>query len=259
MVWCGCEGAKINVINAPQDSTADTATVRLLVPAGTFLQGSLTGSGFDLDESPQRSVYLNMYKIDFSEVTNRRYAHFLNTPYGVGHWDNHMQIHFAGGVYTAVAGIEEYPVTYVTYADAVAFAEWSGGRLPSEAEWEKAARGNRDGRFFPWGDQVAAGQANFFRPEGGLWPVGHSSGRSQYGCADQIGNAWEWTADWYAWDYYQNAPATDPTGPVSGSYHVIKGGGFRSAESDARCSERRGVAPGERFDDLGFRCVYDLD
>jgi len=254
----GCEGSTI-IPTTPSlpDSLVKDASDKVLIPGGAFLQGSVTGGGFDLDESPQRTVVVSSFRIDVKEVTNKRYAQFLNSAGGSAHWDARMRIGTVNGRYTPNSGLEEYPVFYVNYDDASAFAEWAGGRLPSEAEWEKAARGSNDGRFFPWGDQIISGQANIYNDVGGLWPTGRATGRSPYGCMDQIGNVWEWCADWYAWDYYQTGPNVDPPGPASGASHIIKGGGYRSTEVDGRCSERRGAQPAQRYDDLGFRCVYD--
>ncbi|MFN3821122.1 MAG: formylglycine-generating enzyme family protein [bacterium] len=252
----GCGGGSSTYPTAPpRPSEEPVVYERVKVPAGFFWMGSFPGA--DLDEVPARQVYLNEYEIGKKEVTVKIYAQFLNTSQGAGRWHPRMAIRAVQGIYVPVEGREDYPITWVTWDDARACAAWMGGRLPTEAEWEKAARGSSDRRIYPWGDYIWPGFANYNNSVGGLWKVGTARGKSPYECLDMAGNAWEWTADWYDPTYYTYAPDANPTGPVTGNFKAIRGGGFMDTERDIRCSERRGVRTESRFVDLGFRVVFD--
>lgn len=256
ILW-GCGGGGAPSIPTPPPSPELPPTYeRVRIPAGYFWMGSYPGA--DPDELPARQVYLKEYEIGKYEVTIGIYAQFLNAPQGAGRWQPQMEIRQVRGVYVPVEGKEDYPITWVTWDDARACAEWLGGRLPTEAEWEKAARGSLDRRTYPWGDFIWPGYANFSNAAGGLWKVGTARGASPYGCSDMAGNAWEWTADWYDSRYYTYAPDINPTGPASGDVKAIRGGGFMDTEREIRCSERRGLRPNSRYVDLGFRVVFDV-
>ncbi|MBI4553736.1 MAG: formylglycine-generating enzyme family protein [Candidatus Latescibacteria bacterium] len=247
---------------------ADT-TAMVLVPAGWFVMGS----DEEADEQPLRRVYVDAFFIDKHEVTNAQYKRFcdeMGRPYPPDpHWE--------GEYANYVLSKPDYPVVNVTWDEAKAYAEWAGKRLPTEAEWEKAARGT-DGRTYPWGDQWDVTRANFAdRRTDFPWsdpqaddgypytaPVGrYPQGASPYGAMDMAGNVLEWVADWYARDYYRFAPDRNPTGPalnaVTASYRVfivMRGGSWLYPAASLRASARRFDGPGFRFGDVGFRCVW---
>lgn len=235
----------------------DTTTVYVVsLPEGEFLMGSPYDAQFDADERPIHPVWLDRYYIGVFEVTNRSYAAFLTETEELQHWDANMSILRSGSGYAPEFGLEDHPVTYVNWYDAVAFCEWLGGRLPTEAEWEKAARGTNNRHIYPWGDQISPSQANF-GDTGGTWKVGTAEGLSPYGCRDMAGNVWEWTADWYDSHYYSNSPYNNPTGPPFGEEKTIRGGGYRNNYLVVRCAERHQLTPDTRREDVGFRCAVD--
>ena len=220
----------------------------VLVPAGEFLMGSTDAdTDADSDEKPQHKVYLDAFYIDQTEVTNAEYKRFVDATghRAPDHWTNGQ----------IPAGLENHPVVYVSWEDANAYAQWAGKRLPTEAEWEKAARGT-DGRIYPWGNTWDSAKCN--SGDGGpgkTTPVGsYPAGASPYGALDLAGNVWEWCADWYGEGYYQTSPANNPRGPDSGSYRVLRGGSWIINRGDIRAADRLRFDPGLRDYNLGFRC-----
>jgi formylglycine-generating enzyme required for sulfatase activity len=228
------------------------------VPAGEFLMGSTAG---DIDallaqcsdckresfaeEQPQHTVFLDAFWIDRTEVTNAQYRECMEA--GVCQepdcWDDdHLNA-------------PDQPVVCMTWADAQDYAAWVGGRLPTEAEWEKAARGT-DGRIYPWGNsQPDCHKANFYGCANDPLPVGsHPDGASPYGALDMAGNVREWVADWYDADYYSQSPLRNPQGPESGAFRVLRGGGFGYDQWVGRCAVRDGNYPINR-NYFGFRVV----
>ncbi len=228
----------------PAASPVDGATY-LYVPAGEFLMGSPDGVGDD-DEHPQHSVYLDAFWIMQTEVTNAQYAKCVAAG-ACGAPDNSRW---------QDAAYADHPVTAVDWNQASAYARWAGGRLPTEAEWEKAARGT-DGRTYPWGNEApAASLANCCAFVNDTTPVGsYPAGASPYGALDMAGNVWEWTADWYDSGYYSQSPAQNPTGPANGNSRVVRGGGYWHVADDVRVASRARYDPAYRFWGSGFRVV----
>ena len=224
------------------------------VPAGPFPRGT-TERG--KDAQPVRTLTLSGFYVDRFEVTNLLYDKFCRA---TGHPPRGRH---AGE--RAALDRDDCPVIEVTWQDAADYARWAGKRLPTEAEWEKAARGPR-GLRFPWGDRIEGlpphgnvADALSATPDGYLFtaPVGKFPlGASPYGAQDMAGNVWEWCADWYGEGYYATCPATDPPGPDAGTLRVTRGGSFMTyLPLDVLCAKRRASPPTTREPDQGFRCA----
>jgi len=228
------------------------------VPAGEFTMGSDPAPGVDPLETPARPVDVPGYFIDRTEVTNAAYARFVAATgrERPRHW-THREVRDGEVVTSYPPDAAEHPVVYVTWEDAAAFAEWRGGRLPTEAEWEKAARGP-DGRTFPWGEETGVQAHVAARPRGlrrrATAPVGASADDvSPYGARDMAGNVNEWTADELApYPGARGAEAPDE------ARMVIRGGAYRYGWEDARCSAREGARPGYAAKEVGFRVAVPI-
>jgi serine/threonine protein kinase len=219
-----------------------------LVPAGEFTMGTNTGK-YD-DSKPAHQVYLDAYYIDKYEVTNVLYRACVDA--GVCQLDDLYSIYDAT--------YENLPVVRPSWSMARTYCEWRGAQLPSEAQWEKAARGT-DGRPYPWGEGIDQTKANynyqaiFTDIVGDLVAVGsYESGASPYGLYDMAGNVWEWTLDWYSETYYQNSPPSNPLGPASGQKRVVRGGSFVNSEFAVSTTTRDGATPTFPEFIIGFRC-----
>jgi eukaryotic-like serine/threonine-protein kinase len=228
--------------------------MQLYVPAGDFLMGAADADNEAAnDERPQHTVYLDGYWIDQTGVTNAMYAQCVKT----GRCQPPSETSSASrNDYYINPQYAPYPVIYVSWDDAKAYCEWAGRRLPTEAEWEKAARGT-DGRIYPWGNQTP-GQTllNFNQLTGDTTAVGYfPAGGSPYGALDMAGNVWQWTADWYSDTYYASSPDRNPTGANSGQYRVLRGGAWNSEGVLIRATYRTKLRPYSRSETSGFRCA----
>ncbi len=256
--------------------------VQVYIPTGEFVMGFSYGS---IDESPAHVVMLAGYWLDQTEVTNAQFAQFVAATDHTttaeqqdksmitmrGQWGVQAGADWQHptGPDSDIVGLDDHPVVHVSWDDASAYCTWAGRRLPTEAEWEKAARGT-DERRFPWGDQPVTGEllnladatlnshySNVSVNDG--WehtsPVGaYPAGVSPFGIFDLSGNVWEWVQDWYAIDAYRQSPAENPTGPASGEKHVIRGGSWNEISTELRTASRH-FLNNPAYIDLGFRCA----
>jgi len=228
------KAAQADALKALTGKSVKTPDGMVLVPPGEFTQGAGDGNA---NEKPVRTVALSAFWIDATEVTNGQFARFVQA---AGYAPT--------GGWKAEAGKEPLPAVKVSWADAAAYAKWAGKRLPTEAEWEKAARGT-DGRTYPWGNEAGAEQANLSGLADGFdaaAPVGtFTAGASAWGALDLCGNVWEWCADSYA---SYDAPGDGPS-------KVIRGGSFASTAKAGRCTARAALLPTVALAEVGFRCV----
>lgn len=284
----------------------------VLIPEGLFLMGSTEediNKLLELDrnveagrfevEVPQRKIYLSAYLIDKYPVTNAEYKKFIGSGgyeqrdfWSSAGWDYVLHLKpLNSDVFSSVLyGDDDCPVVNVTWFEAEAFAKYAGKRLPTEAEWEKAARGT-GGRIYPWGDEFDQTKLNCAEAKiEKTTPVTkYPQGLSEYGCFDMAGNVWEWTADWYDSKYYRCAPDRDPQGPtkaegkpffgrpedVGASIYelepskagsstlsnckVLRGGSYNgSGLIHIRCANRDYDEPDYKNDTIGFRCAKNV-
>jgi formylglycine-generating enzyme required for sulfatase activity len=221
----------------------------VLVPAGEFTMGSDEG---DDDEQPVHRVVLDSFYLDTFEVTNGRFAKFVAAIQSEPPWG------FADQETPVVDA--ERPVRWVNWLEATGYCLWAGKRLPTEAEWEKAARGP-EGRVYPWGnDPPTTAHAVFGLKEGDetVAPIGdHHLGRSPYGVQDLAGNLYEWVTDWYDDAFYASPPTRNPRGPVAGTTKVQRGGSYINSPYRLRSAFRTKSDPTEHDPHVGFRCAQD--
>ena len=215
------------------------------IPAGEFLMGNPNAEARPLEHK----VYVAAFMMDKTAVTWGQFKKFAGaTASSLPPWDPYWGIH------------DDQPAVFVTWDEAKMYCQWAGGRLPTEAEREKAARGT-DGRKYPWGDEEPDPRRAVFRRNWGSVatdPVGsHPSGFSPYGLADMGGNVWEFVADWYDPQYYTVSPARDPRGPRDGRARVTRGGSWDSRPTVLATSVRGFAYRGYREGDFGFRCAMD--
>ena len=274
----------------PQAAISAAQDDMVLVPAGEFTMGTSAGSNGLPDEHPARLVYLSAFWIDRYEVTNAAYETFVQaTDYVAPANANPVSTLWERN--RPLPGIEQHPVVNVSWLDAVAFCRWAGKRLPTEAEWEKAARGTT-GRLYPWGNEWDFEKANsasywakrtvefsnsvdweafWIKGEGAVisrekgvkgeiltLPVGSfPAGVGPYGALDLAGNAAEWVQDWYNPNYYPTAPLSDPQGPDRGAIKAMRGGSWLKPAISLRTTDRDWGTMDSRPSGTGFRCARD--
>jgi len=235
-------GAKCAQFNC-QSHGNDNAWM-VLVPAGEFTMGS------DNSSEQVHQVQLDAFWIDVYEVTNALYKKCVDA--GKCQPPNPTKS-YTRDLYYGNAQYDNYPVIYVSWDDANTFCEWAGKRLPTEAEWEKAARGT-DGRIYPWGNTFDKNLLNLSEGgKGDTTAVGrYPAGASPYGVMDMAGNVWEWVNDWYDANYYASSPRENPKGPTLGNSRVLRGGSFVGY---VRAASRYSNRPVSRDSSFGFRCA----
>ncbi len=242
------EALALNKTITPASTPAETTNARrepmVFVPAGEFIMGN-------------NKVYLDAFWIDKTEVTNARYAKCVQA--GKCSSPHSYRSKTRNSYYSSTV-FNNYPVIFVSWMDANNYCTWAGGRLPTEAEWEKAARGT-DGRQFPWGDDDPSGTISFlnYRAQDTTEVGAYPHGASPYGALDMAGNVAEWVADWFGVDYYSHPPASNPLGPASGQYRVWRGGSWANTSTESlRTYYRTGNLPTDYSAGLGFRCARDV-
>lgn len=263
----------------PAKITGTDGAVMALIPKGTFVIGS---NELDLKATaPAYKVYIDAFYMDIHEVTNEKFARFLyesmplkekrygwvvlrsdlDTEERAGWWPTEIMLE--KGRYDAFPGYEKRPVLSVSWFAADEYCRWFGKRLPTEAEWEKAARGGLKKKRFTWGNAIPTGGVIFNRiwadnseppptePVGSYYPNG-------FGLFDMAGNTWEWCSDWYGAKYYDVSPNRNPQGPKKGKFKVLRGGSWFNSEMLLRVAFRNSENPYNTDDAMGFRCAMDV-
>jgi formylglycine-generating enzyme required for sulfatase activity len=268
----------------PASITGKDGAEMVLVPAGEFVMGS---NDVDIKEvAPRHKVHVNGFYMDKYEVTIELFVKFLNAVIDPeieedrakryswvvirndiefperGEWWP-TEIIFEDGKHKAFEGLKTLPVVAVGWDAAQSYCLWVQERLPTEAEWERAARGGLEGKDYPWGDEIPIGGVIFGRK----WIDNHlppPMGRvgnylpNRYGLFDMAGNVWEWCYDWYDPKYYRASPRKNPLGPESGTEKVLRGGSWFNGSLSLRVAHRNFAAPSRLHDAVGFRCVKDI-
>lgn len=258
------EGAHSLTSATPMDSPAETPDRMALIPEGFFIMGS---NNHGEDEMPEHKVFLDAYFIDKYEVNAAEYAEFLNTFGNAKRYytdDKFGTLEYDKKFFPR--DDPSYPINNVSWLGAASYCRWKGKRLPTEAEWEKAARG-LDGRIYPWGNaKPSPDLARYFQ----TWteeiklkvlvPVDSMpQGKSPYGIHHMAGNVKEWVDDWFDREYYlENEHKENPLGPIGGEFKVIKGGSWRDLPGHIYSSFRNDAPPENRLDDYGFRCAKSV-
>ncbi|MBL8234440.1 MAG: formylglycine-generating enzyme family protein [Bryobacterales bacterium] len=233
-----------------QDPTIEMAQI----PAGEFTMGRTRLTPDDkttmrprvlLDDRPDHKVHIGAFQLDRTEVTHAHYEKFVKAT------NRRPPYHWLNGVMPPEAA--QWPVYNVDWDDANAYCVWAGKRLPTEAEWERAARGGREGLNYPWGDKADPKLALYNTPNGAQKVAQFPP--NDFGLFDMAGSVSEWTADWFDREYYLRSPAANPKGPENGSYRVIRGGAWSDGPARITVFFRNWVRPNHRTPNLGFRCA----
>lgn len=246
---------KTDTADMPKEVVGKDGAPMVLIPAGEFVMGSPDGEGLD-NEQPEHKVWVDAFYLDKYEVTNARYEKFMEETGRARpkFWEQlDLTVH------------SELPVVGVSWDDAKAYCEWAEKRLPTEAEWEYAARGT-DRRRYPWGNAEPNAQlANYAKRwshkfyDDRLEPVNsHEAGKSPFGVYNMAGNVFEWVADWYEIKYYMRSPERNPPGPETGELKVMRGGSWNFASEYLRTASRMKLKPLEREADIGIRCARSV-
>ena len=245
----------------------------VLIPAGEFQMGSIDADADD-DEKPVHTVYVDAFYMDTHEVTNAAYKAFVDAN---PQWQKgNIQAKFHDGNYLSnwdgdnyPAGKANHPVTWVSWYAAMAYSAWAEKRLPTEAEWEYAARGGLEGKKYPWGDTISRQNANYYPHVRESTAVGRYA-PNNYGLFDMAGNVWEWCLDEWKFDFYAVSPKPNPlSGPLTlesiqenfasvQSDRVLRGGSRNSKAHDVRVASREFYEPRIASNVFGFRCVRDV-
>lgn len=244
-----------------------SATPLVSVPEGWFIMGSDSGES---DEKPAHRVWLDAYQIEKYEVSAAQFAEFLNSVKDPEKIVQYLEfgcdsctVMYGGGKYFARQGYENRPANYVSWYGADAYCKYVGRRLPTEAQWEKAARGE-DARKYPWGNGEPGNDHKLavydYNNHSESWTEMKDvdslpGGKSPYGAHHMAGNVWEWAADWYDGNYYKQNVVKNPEGPSNGTSRVLRGGSWSFAADIIRSANRSGNNPGLRDSDVGCRCA----
>lgn len=251
--------------NSPTQVSDVDGMVQVYVSAGEFNMGS---DDLYEREKPIHTVYLDAFWIDQTEVTNAMFVEFLNQMgnqseggvrwfLGVGEG---LRVVQSDDEWQSQSDYRDHPVVDVSWYGARAYCEWAGRRLPTEAEWEKAARGRLEGMMYPWGNEDpvcesgAENGAQYYDCGLNTMPVG-TFAPNGYGLFDMAGNVGEWLADWYDEEYYNISPDSNPPGPASGEGRVYRGGTFGSSERGINSARRKEGTPQVPWYSVGFRCA----
>lgn len=289
LIWAGCSEAPSGAIADKLSGSPPDTTGMVLIPGGEFMMG--TDAGEYVYEGPVHRVDLDSFYIDRHEVTNGQYAAFADdTDYVTESerlgWSGVFDLRQNGwtkgdgadwrhphGPGSSHADMEDFPVVHVSWADAVAYCNWRGTRLPTEAEFEFAARGGLEEAVYSWGNELTPGgvhranlwQGQFPHQDRGLDGYGSHGPVEQfppngYGVYDMTGNVWEWVSDWFAPDYFAKSPTKNPQGPRTGAQKVQRGGSWLCSENYCqgyRVAARMMTDPDSGLNNLGFRCAAD--
>ena len=235
------------ISNMVNSQVADQNMV--LIPAGEFTMGK-NSSGIT-DWQPEHKVFVDAFYMDKCEVTNKQYHEFCtktNTP---------LPEFWGSPQFKCSLEYPDHPVVGVSFTDAFKYAQWAGKRLPTEAEWEYAARGGLSGSNYPWGNQIDSTLVNYGRKYKTTLKVG-SFKPNGYGLFDMGGNVWEWTMDNYGDDYYSKSSGQNPKGPDTGRFKVIRGGSWHSGAMCIQTYYRNGLSASWIDFAVGFRCVKEV-